>query len=249
MALYERSVTKFPMVPFLKAHKVVATPSKKPTNTPIIINTSFSFPKSSPEFLTRKEQQTAVENVTKLYRLGLEDVKADTDYDEKMYRRDVDAQHEQEELDRQSREEQFKKDQMAEQAKDRYFKLGIEVAGIVLPLIFYATWMKRGFKFEETGTYTSTTFRGLFNRFRPTSVIITYFSYNSVVVCFCFLFVYHKYHSPFIRAVVIYAEKNDVIFVSTRFTTAAPYSKLAKRDWLSFSNDLMQKPKVLGGEK
>lgn len=115
-----------------------------------------------------KEQQTAVENVTKLYRLGLEDVKADTDYDEKLYRRDVDAQHEQDELDRQAREEQFKKDQLAEQTKDRYFKLGVEVAGIVLPLIFYATWMKRGFKFEETGTYTSTTFRGLFNRFRPT---------------------------------------------------------------------------------
>ncbi len=115
-----------------------------------------------------KEQQTAVENVTKLYRLGLEDVKADTDYDEKLYRRDVDAQHEREELDRQAREEQFKKDQLSEQIKDRYFKLGIEVAGIVLPLMFYATWMKRGFKFEETGTYTSTTFRGLFNRFRPT---------------------------------------------------------------------------------
>lgn len=115
-----------------------------------------------------KEQQTAVENVTKLYRLGLEDVKADTDYDEKLYRRDVDAQHEQEELDRQAREEQFKKDQLAEQIKDRYFKLGIGVAEIVLPLIFYATWMKRGFKFEETGTYTSTTFRGLFNRFRLT---------------------------------------------------------------------------------
>ena len=115
-----------------------------------------------------KEQQTAVENVTKLYRLGLEDVKADTDYDEKIYRRDVDAQHEQEELDRQAREEHFKKDQLAEQTKDRYFKLGIAAAEIVLPLIFYATWMKRGFKFEETGTYTSTTFRGLFNRFRPT---------------------------------------------------------------------------------
>ncbi len=115
-----------------------------------------------------KEQQTAVENVTKLYRLGLEDIKADIDYDEKVYRRDVDAQHEQDELDRQTREEQFKKDQLAEQIKDRYFKLGIAAAEIVLPLIFYATWMKRGFKFEETGTYTSTTFRGLFNRFRPT---------------------------------------------------------------------------------
>lgn len=115
-----------------------------------------------------KEQQMAVENVTKLYRLGLEDVKTDTDYDEKLYRRDVDAQREQDELDRQAREEQFKKDQLAEQIKDRYFKLGIEVAGIILPLMFYAAWMKRGFKFEETGIYTSTTFRGLFNRFRPT---------------------------------------------------------------------------------
>lgn len=115
-----------------------------------------------------KEQQTAVENVTKLYRLGLEDVKADTDYDEKLYRRDVDAQHEQDELDKQTREEEFKRNQLSEQTKDRYFRLGIEVAGIILPLMFYASWMKKGFKFEETGTYTSTTFRGLFNRFRPT---------------------------------------------------------------------------------
>ena len=109
-----------------------------------------------------------MENVTKLYRLGLEDAKTDTDYDEKVRRREMDEQHEQNELDKQTREEQFKKDQLAEQIKDRYFKLGIGVAEIVLPLIFYATWMKRGFKFEETGTYTSTTFRGLFNRFRPT---------------------------------------------------------------------------------
>lgn len=115
-----------------------------------------------------KEQQTAVENVTKLYRLGLDDVKADTDYDEKVNRREMDAQHEQNELDKQAREEQFKKDQLAEQVKDRYFKLGLEAAGIILPLMFYAAWMKRGFKFEETGTYTSTTFRGLFSRFRPT---------------------------------------------------------------------------------
>ena len=109
-----------------------------------------------------KEQQTAVENITKLYRLGLEDVKADTDYDEKLYRRDVDAQHEQDELDKQTREEEFKRNQLSEQTKDRYFRLGIEVAGIILPLMFYASWMKKGFKFEETGTYTSTTFRGLF---------------------------------------------------------------------------------------
>ena len=116
----------------------------------------------------KKEQQTAVENVTKLYRLGLEDVKVDSDCDEKTNRRKTEIQHEQNELDRQEREERFKKEQLEEQKKDRYFRLGVEVAGIILPLMFFATWMDRGFTFEETGTYTSKTFMSLFNRFRPT---------------------------------------------------------------------------------
>lgn len=115
-----------------------------------------------------KEQQAIIENVTKLYKLELESIKSDDDYNEKTNRREMEAQHEQNELDRQTREEQCKKEQLSEQIKDRYFKFGMEVAGIILPLLFYARWMKKGFKFEETGTYTSTTFRGLFNRFRPT---------------------------------------------------------------------------------
>jgi hypothetical protein len=68
------------------------------------------------------------------------------------------------ELCRLKNEERAKK----ERVWDRYFRLATESASLVLPLIFYAVWMRRGFKFEETGTYTSTTFRGLFNRFRPT---------------------------------------------------------------------------------
>lgn len=55
-----------------------------------------------------------------------------------------------------------------DEANDRYFKLAADAANLIVPLIFYGVWMKRGFKFEETGTFTSTTFRGLFNRFRPT---------------------------------------------------------------------------------
>lgn len=58
--------------------------------------------------------------------------------------------------------------QTNEQMKDRYFKVGIAAAELLIPLMFYGIWMRKGFKFEETGTYTSTTFRGLFNRFRPT---------------------------------------------------------------------------------
>lgn len=41
-------------------------------------------------------------------------------------------------------------------------------AAIILPACIYNTWMKRGFDFEKTGTYTSTTFRNLFGKFKPT---------------------------------------------------------------------------------
>ena len=101
-----------------------------------------------------KEKSTAIEDLAKLYRLRIEETRNEWDFNEKYESRDSDIQ--------------FKKDQLEEQVKDRYFRFGIEAAGIILPLIFYAIWMKRGFKFEETGTYTSTTFRGLFNRFKPT---------------------------------------------------------------------------------
>ena len=47
-------------------------------------------------------------------------------------------------------------------------KCSIEVLGILVPIGFYSRWMKRGFEFEETGTYTSATFKGLFGKFKPT---------------------------------------------------------------------------------
>ena len=101
-----------------------------------------------------KEKSTAIEDLAKLYKLRIEETRNEWDFNEKYESRDSDMQ--------------FKKNQLEEQVKDRYFRLGVEAAGIILPLIFYGIWMRKGFKFEETGTFTSTTFRGLFNRFRPT---------------------------------------------------------------------------------
>lgn len=54
-----------------------------------------------------------------------------------------------------------------ETALDRWVKAGTDLIGTVLPLAFYAAWMKKGFKFEETGTFTSKTFQGLIHNFRP----------------------------------------------------------------------------------
>lgn len=104
-----------------------------------------------------KEQAEAIDTLTKLHKLKIEEDKIALD--DIKWRQEADISNN----DCARREDQFAIDK-----RDRYFKFGLEAAGILLPLMFYAIWMKKGFKFEENGTYTSTTFRGLFNRFRPT---------------------------------------------------------------------------------
>ena len=47
-------------------------------------------------------------------------------------------------------------------------KLGIDLFGVVGPLLLYNSWMKKGFEFEKTGMITSQTFRGLIGKFKPT---------------------------------------------------------------------------------
>lgn len=125
------------------------------------------------------EKSKAVDDLATLYKLKIDETKMELDFDEKQARRKMDKENrlkddaikEQQLKDENSvheRDELIRKEQLAEQVKDRYIRLGIAVAEIILPLIFYSKWMKKGFKFEETGTFTSTTFRGLFNRFKPT---------------------------------------------------------------------------------
>lgn len=47
-------------------------------------------------------------------------------------------------------------------------KLGIDLFGVVGPLLLYNSWMKKGFEFEKTGMITSQTFKGLISKFKPT---------------------------------------------------------------------------------
>ena len=89
------------------------------------------------------EKSDVIDDVVKLYKLAVEEDKMKQD----------------------SCEEQ---NQLNEQTKDRYVKIGIAAAEIILPLMFYAFWLRKGLKFEETGSFTSATFKGLINRFRPT---------------------------------------------------------------------------------
>ena len=94
-----------------------------------------------------KEKDMAVDTLTKLYKLKIEESKMENEEDARIF------------------DGISKSEEKAERIKDQY---GLEAAGLVLPLLFYATWMKKGFKFEKTGTFVSTTFRNLFSRFKPT---------------------------------------------------------------------------------
>lgn len=101
-----------------------------------------------------QEMGAAIDDLVKLYKLDLEERRVENDAKEKEKNREI--------------EDISKKVQAEAQRVDRFINVGIAAAEIILPLIFYGVWMRRGFKFEENGTYTSTTFRNLFNRFRPT---------------------------------------------------------------------------------
>ena len=101
-----------------------------------------------------EKHSTAVESLAKLYKVKLDEDKTSMEYLDKTQNRESD--------------EGFKVAQIEENVKDRYVKIGIAAAELVLPLMFYGVWMRRGLKFEQDGTFTSQTFRGLFSRFRPT---------------------------------------------------------------------------------
>lgn len=118
------------------------------------------------------EKSKAIQNLATLHKLRIEEIKAGTDADEKRERRKMDSEQRKAELDGKEadrdREETFQKRQAMDQMIDRCVRTGVAVGELVLPLVFYGIWMNRGFKFEETGSFTSTTFKNLLNRFRPT---------------------------------------------------------------------------------
>lgn len=126
-----------------------------------------------------EKKSKAIQHLADLHKLRIDEIKAKTDADEKRLRRAMDSKQHRVELTLKERqadgdeaaranEEQFKQHQLNDQVLDRYVKIGVATAELVLPLVFYGVWMKRGLKFEETGTFTSQTFKNLFNRFKPT---------------------------------------------------------------------------------
>lgn len=89
------------------------------------------------------EYSKRIDDITQLYKLKMEETKYEMENE---------------------RETEAKEAQIQESKKDRYFKAGVEIVGIMIPTILYAVFMNRGFKFEEEGVYKSKTFSNLTSR-------------------------------------------------------------------------------------
>ena len=90
-----------------------------------------------------KEKSTAIDDLTKLYKLRIEENKSVWDADEKYNRRIMDEESV-------TKDGDFKERQIAEQVKDRYFRVGIAAAELLIPLMCYGIWMNKGFKYGWT---------------------------------------------------------------------------------------------------
>ena len=99
-------------------------------------------------------RQSVLNEIERLHKLKVEELKLEVDKLTKQQQAQEEAT--------------LKKLQLKEQKLDRYFKAGIAAFEVGLPIIFYGKWLKAGFKFEEEGVYTSSTFKNLINKFKPT---------------------------------------------------------------------------------
>ena len=97
--------------------------------------------------------KTTVDEVAKLFDKAIEIEKIEIEAKEKAKAREIEAS--------------LKRAQMEEDRKDRRFKNGIAIGGIVLPLAVTIWGTFKTLKFEEEGTVTTMMGRGFINKLIP----------------------------------------------------------------------------------
>lgn len=119
-----------------------------------------------------KEYTEAIEGLAKLYRLRIDDSKAAMEYNKEIddddFRKKQMEQEEKFHNEQAERDEQSRKEQLAEQKKDRYIRIGIAAAELMVPLMFFAKIYQMGYDLEKDGTFTVQTLKNLVRFVKPT---------------------------------------------------------------------------------
>ena len=118
-----------------------------------------------------KIHKTTVDEVVKLFDKAIEIEKIEVETKEKAKAREIEIKKIEIEADERAKareiEASLKMAQMEEDRKDRRFKNGIAVGGIVLPLAVTIWGTFKTLKFEEEGTVTTMMGRGFINKLIP----------------------------------------------------------------------------------
>ena len=101
------------------------------------------------DMLDGSQKSDAIDDLTKLYKLRIEDTKINVD-------QAVSA-----------KELELKQKQANSQKVDRWINVGLQVGLSLASLIAYDIWFRRGLKFEETGSIGSPMTRNLLSRLIP----------------------------------------------------------------------------------
>ncbi len=103
----------------------------------------------------------AAESLNKLYRLRLDEIKADLEYKERFESRKLEER-------KLNAEKEFKRAELKAQKKDRIFRYCIDIGASLLPFGGYLFLGLKGLEFETTGSITSPIIRAIFTGFKPT---------------------------------------------------------------------------------
>lgn len=124
-----------------------------------------------------QEQTAAVKNLTAMYEARINEEKVKLDAEDKREKREMDReQHCADEALKKSqaadeaaareRDLKLKESQLKDQKIDRLMRVGVAMMELGLPLVCYGHWFRKGLKFEETGSITSSMMRNLINKFK-----------------------------------------------------------------------------------
>ena len=96
-----------------------------------------------------KEKATAVESLSELYKLKLEETKIEQAKVEK------------------SEEMDLKKKQFKSQGLDRWLNFGLSLGSTLIGVIAYDVWHRRGLRFQESGSITNPETKNLMSKMLP----------------------------------------------------------------------------------
>lgn len=120
---------------------------------------------------TVEARSKAIENLTKLHKLRIDEAKieleaktAEADQRQKKDQMTLDQRYKELQMDY---DREVKERQLDSQEKDRWTNIALQFGIAVGGWIMYDIWNRRGLRFEEVGTITSTINRNLFSKLLP----------------------------------------------------------------------------------